>query len=278
MRAGLFVAVAFASSTPAFAAHDFKLDYELRVTGTQQRVDGVLGAVANLPADQQRTYNGTLGVSIGAITQTLLPGGLPNQQTRVQSIAVSYDFFQLAPDLLPFAPVSGMPPATTTVQARFEVERAETNGIPDEGGAYRMRELVWNSDLGSATFDLSSFTSHSNVRNERFFAFPGASEAFRFASLDPLDLLRGLETAQYQSCGNFSCIGAGNLAWVLYSGDESLNILSGQTTGTANLFIGTLRLSNARVAVPEPASWALMILGFGIAGAAARSRRRPLTA
>lgn len=31
-------------------------------------------------------------------------------------------------------------------------------------------------------------------------------------------------------------------------------------------------------AIPEPASWATMILGFGIAGAAVRNRRRPVTA
>lgn len=30
-------------------------------------------------------------------------------------------------------------------------------------------------------------------------------------------------------------------------------------------------------AVPEPATWALMILGFGAAGAALRGRRRALT-
>lgn len=40
---------------------------------------------------------------------------------------------------------------------------------------------------------------------------------------------------------------------------------------------GTLRVEELSAAVPEPATWALMITGFGLAGRALRTRRRQLT-
>lgn len=42
--------------------------------------------------------------------------------------------------------------------------------------------------------------------------------------------------------------------------------------------LSIVRLPDPVVAVPEPASWALMIVGFGIAGATLRQPRRPLAA
>jgi hypothetical protein len=38
----------------------------------------------------------------------------------------------------------------------------------------------------------------------------------------------------------------------------------------------TFTITRRDAAVPEPATWALMILGFGMAGGAVRSRRRDL--
>jgi len=49
--------------------------------------------------------------------------------------------------------------------------------------------------------------------------------------------------------------------------------LSG-TAPTQNTIGSSIRFSSANAAVPEPASWGLMLLGFGMVGIGLRSRRR----
>ena len=54
---------------------------------------------------------------------------------------------------------------------------------------------------------------------------------------------------------------------------------SGSFLGTGNIFFtggppsATLTISEAAIAVPEPATWGMMIAGFMVAGLAIRSRR-----
>jgi hypothetical protein len=84
--------------------------------------------------------------------------------------------------------------------------------------------------------------------------------------------------------GQFSYdFGAGDLLTGTYSGQASFS--NGVVTGTENLvvtggtgFVGVFNGTvNGRInvpgAVPEPATWAMMIAGFGLAGSAARRRR-----
>jgi PEP-CTERM motif len=56
------------------------------------------------------------------------------------------------------------------------------------------------------------------------------------------------------------------------NGPQTL-VVSG-TSGGNGSFAGTLSFSMAGAIVPEPASWALMMMGFGGAGALVRARRR----
>ena len=54
---------------------------------------------------------------------------------------------------------------------------------------------------------------------------------------------------------------------------------TGLVTIVSTEFIDNVALNvTPSVAVPEPASWAMLIAGFGLVGAAARRRRTALTA
>jgi opacity protein-like surface antigen len=71
---------------------------------------------------------------------------------------------------------------------------------------------------------------------------------------------------EFQSLANFAVTG----------GTQTL-VVSG-TSGGNGSFAGTLAFAaGAAAAVPEPASWALMLLGFGGLGAVLRQRRRTLS-
>jgi hypothetical protein len=70
---------------------------------------------------------------------------------------------------------------------------------------------------------------------------------------------------------------AGITAQLVTKGATQELILTG-TGGAAASFGGTANFSPSSVSVPEPASWTLMIVGFGSAGALLRRRRRGLLA
>jgi len=66
--------------------------------------------------------------------------------------------------------------------------------------------------------------------------------------------------------------GAAISAQMVVSGGQQELILTG-SGGAAATFGGTANFSPTIASVPEPASWALMIIGFGSAGAMLRKRR-----
>lgn len=72
-----------------------------------------------------------------------------------------------------------------------------------------------------------------------------------------------------------------NLAsMLLLGGSHTLTVtydIAAASTGTPAGYSGTLTLSPLSGAVPEPASWALMLGGFGLVGGTMRSRRRAVS-
>ena len=70
-----------------------------------------------------------------------------------------------------------------------------------------------------------------------------------------------------------------DLDWTIFTGyfvgtGDPMTLLFNDTTGTQNgsIFLDAVTIT----AVPEPATWAMMILGFGLAGMAVRRRKRKL--
>jgi hypothetical protein len=70
-------------------------------------------------------------------------------------------------------------------------------------------------------------------------------------------------------------------AWTAYTASFTATGTSGLLSFSTNLNWGDndsgldhVRITNAQAAVPEPASWAMMLGGFGLVGGAMRSRRK----
>ena len=81
---------------------------------------------------------------------------------------------------------------------------------------------------------------------------------------------------------NFSFTGISNQGFYYVEGESPTGYSTGgfnnvnSTLGlnTSNSVIPRIRLTTAVAAVPEPATWAMMLLGFGMVAGAARYRRR----
>lgn len=87
-----------------------------------------------------------------------------------------------------------------------------------------------------------------------------------------------------QLIGNYTSAVGGWMArasssFALISGQNYRLRFTGLTTSDSTAFIDNVALNvTPSAAVPEPASWAMMIAGFGLVGAAARRRRTVISA
>jgi hypothetical protein len=72
----------------------------------------------------------------------------------------------------------------------------------------------------------------------------------------------------------WSCCGLGGLGSVtLDAGNHTINLIGTLTGLYSGSYSGTINVQPVRGAVPEPATWAMMLLGFGAMGVATRRRR-----
>ena len=98
---------------------------------------------------------------------------------------------------------------------------------------------------------------------------PVGGTCSRIQSLDS-DVNRGYDTLFFSS-NNFSASSAFFFSDGAFKGLGTYNSLI-----SAPGVRGTLTVSNVTGAVPEPATWAMMIVGFGMAGAAMRRHKRQM--
>ena len=161
------------------------------------------------------------------------------------------------------------------------------------------KELLWwtptaSSALnvtfsGSKTLNSNSITSNAffapfgdGANNADGFLTAGFSGTFTLAADRTVDFTLGSDDDSYLFVDGVSQVQNGGIHGV-NAVTTKLNLTAG--THSFKLFYADRLRSNAAInfalpndvtvsAVPEPATWALMLVGFGMVGAAARYRRR----
>lgn len=91
-----------------------------------------------------------------------------------------------------------------------------------------------------------------------------------------MPLLSGVSNAYYGNPnGNFSGMDAGEpYAFFNFDSTTAFDRIDITQNGGGGFELDNVTIGNSAGAVPEPASWALMIIGFGVTGALLRSSRR----
>jgi hypothetical protein len=121
---------------------------------------------------------------------------------------------------------------------------------------------------GCPTPSFGYFVSSSNLSSPFSVQFAGTASSFGFSNVSNSDgkaqaynaanvLLETINFSGFPSSYNFAA-----------SGISRITFSTSDDFGVDNFNIGTIS------AVPEPATWAMMIAGFGMVGFAMRSRRR----
>jgi hypothetical protein len=86
-------------------------------------------------------------------------------------------------------------------------------------------------------------------------------------------------TSALGAAEQWSCCGLDGLSSVtLGTGDHTIHLIGTLVGLDSGSYSGTLNVQSVRGAVPEPATWAMMLLGFAGVGFAMRRRRRPVLA
>jgi hypothetical protein len=125
-------------------------------------------------------------------------------------------------------------------------------------------------DANDGQFGFSSFTA---LFNNTTYIFANAGAAF--SSATQLNLFSGgTQITAFQFTGNTNFAADGT--------QYPVNLLPGNEFNVAGLGPVTIRggvgvVSGVVAAVPEPGTWAMMFVGFGMMGAAMRYRRRSTT-
>jgi hypothetical protein len=85
-------------------------------------------------------------------------------------------------------------------------------------------------------------------------------------------------TSAVGAAEQWACCGVGGLSSVLLGvGTHNITLTGNLLGAAAGSYSGTLNIQTVP-AVPEPATWAMMLLGFGATGLMIRRRRRPALA
>lgn len=175
---------------------------------------------------------------------------------------------RLALALVPLALVAALPAKATTTIENWTFQASTPTGpitshsgsfsfSYDQDGPYNPQLLSINFTLGSIVYDLT---------NTDLIEFTGASEPNQF-------IIGGAAN------GGARRLGPGSLDWWFYTipTEDTFSYTTNTTTfvytDRAVRFTRETLTAPVNNPVPEPATWAMLIAGFGLVGAAQRKRR-----
>lgn len=138
-----------------------------------------------------------------------------------------------------------------------------TYGVDGMSATWTLSGIADETGTRTFTYDSRGFYSYYNVR--------AAASAFS-----------GLVSTTLYDAGPVDCCSspstsfnyAGSVTLALVAGQEYGFRISGSNFDVANRLEGVFAVTDGIPAVPEPATWAMMLVGFGMIGATARYRRR----
>ena len=137
----------------------------------------------------------------------------------------------------------------------------------DLGKAYKLDSLkVWNYNFGDDQFAVSTLD-----RAAKAFVMSISTDGVSFTDILSDSFSRG--TGQLLAGETFDVAGVARYVRLSLDGNHQQ---FPETYGYAPVGLSEVQFSGS--AVPEPATWAMMIVGFGLAGTAVRRARRGMVA
>jgi hypothetical protein len=133
-----------------------------------------------------------------------------------------------------------------------------------------------------------TLTTTTSNGQSRFLATDGSFDAgsifltgggtFTSAEFNLFSALAGTTSVEISINGGpvqtFALGGGENFFGISATGGDTITSIAFDTNGSGVSDLRQLRLGGVAAAVPEPGTWALMLLGFGVVGASMRRRRR----
>lgn len=151
--------------------------------------------------------------------------------------------------------------------------------------------LIWGSDFASYNADSNGATLSTQSGNQSVTVTRDGGGAFTLASLDLTDVYNSVFGYSGDVAITFNYQGGGSATQTVsldalpglqtFTFDQS-NLTSFSLAGVSTVN-GLFQMDNVRVsaadaaAVPEAGTWVMMMMGFGLMGAALRRRRTSLT-
>jgi hypothetical protein len=133
-------------------------------------------------------------------------------------------------------------------------------------------DIKVNSFSGPPVSSPFGFTYFASGSGAGFFFFGGTQSNSDYVAIGTADYILSLNLSNLSKPTAITCADTG-----IVCGHDTGKVgvlASGYTvTGSNSLFFELASATKINGGTPEPASWALMILGFGFIGAALRSRR-----
>jgi hypothetical protein len=163
------------------------------------------------------------------------------------------------------------PPPITTVTGSFTATFDPLVSVANQTTGFTFNEspgLASDSPIGFSVFAASSPTGETQIsvggtETGTNFVSSGTNDPIVFFDIpnasDPADASLVVCSQPGFNCGNFT-------------GNETVYASGYSLAGTNSIFFATVQ--TVTTAVPEPATWSMMLVGFGGLGAAMRTRRK----